>query len=520
LKPFDAKGEFNPVAEGSGLRRVAVRSAGVTILGQGTSFVVQLVSTMVLARLLTPSDFGVVTMVTTFSLVVQSFGLNGFTEFIMQYGELNHALTSNLFWMETGIGLLLSLVFAAAAPFLELFYHNPTVAQVTLGLSPAIFIGCLAWIHLGLLQRAMLFRTRVIIMLFAQVAQVTASIALAIAGWHFWALIGGTIVQTIVMSSGAWLACRWVPSLPGRVDATGAGLKFALSVYSRYAFNYATRNIDNLLVGWKYGAQTMGFYKKAYDMFVMAECQLIAPIGAVAVSSLSRVSQDRKQFHHYFLSAVSVLAFIGMGVGADIALIGGDTIRILLGPGWERAGQIFSLFGPGIGVMMLYSTQGWIHLSIGRPDRWFRWGLIEFACTASLFVFALHWGPSGIALAWTASYFLLMFPGFWYAGRPIGLTVGRVFSVIWKFLAVSALAGYATALIIRAVPALATPNALLIVALRMVSTTVIFAALYLIGVILIHQSLDPLKETIRLLSDLRPGSQAEQYPVHETTSSS
>ena len=210
-----------------------------------------------------------------------------------------------------------------------------------------------------------------------------------------------------------------------------------MNVYSHFAFSYSTRNTDNLLVGWRYGAQSLGFYKKAYDLFVLPETQLLAPLSAVVVSTLSRVSGNREQFQRYFLRAISVLALVGMGIGADFALVGKDLIRFLLGPGWEEAGRIFALFGPGIGVMLLYNTHGWIHLSIGRPERWFRWGLMEFVCTASLFLLALRWGPSGIALAWTTSYFLLMFPGFWYAGKPIGLGIGPVFAVIWKFFAAS-----------------------------------------------------------------------------------
>ncbi len=209
-------------------------------------------------------------------------------------------------------------------------------------------------------------------------------------------------------------------------------------VYAHFAFSYLTRNTDNLLVGWRYGAQSLGFYKKAYDLFVLPETQLLSPVSAVVVSTLSRVVGDREQFKRYFLRAISVLALVGMGIGADFALVGKDIIRFLLGPGWEAAGRIFALFGPGIGVMLLYNTHGWIHLSIGRPERWFRWGLMEFVCTASLFLLTLRWGPSGIALAWTISFFILMFPGFWYAGKPIGMGMGPVFGVIWKFFAASA----------------------------------------------------------------------------------
>ena len=210
------------------------------------------------------------------------------------------------------------------------------------------------------------------------------SIVLAMAGWHYWALVWGIVTQTAVAAVGAWLVCRWIPSWPGRASGTGSGLKFAMNVYSHFAFSYLTRNTDNLLVGWRFGARALGFYKKAYDLFVLPETQLLSPMSAVVVSTLSRVSRDREQFQRYFLRAISVLALVGMGIGADFALVGKDLIRFLLGPGWEEAGRIFTLFGPGIGVMLLYNTHGWIHLSIGRPERWFRWGLMEFVCTASL----------------------------------------------------------------------------------------------------------------------------------------
>jgi polysaccharide transporter, PST family len=514
LIPFQLDGTFHPIASGEGLRRSAVRGAGMAIAGQASNFVVQIGSVVVLARLLTPADFGIVTMVTTFSLLFRSFGMNGFTELIMQREDLTHSLASNLFWIELGLGTILTLAFASSGPLLTLFYHNSAVSRVAVGMSLTVGIGCLGWIHLGLLQRAMQFRTTAIINFAGQLALVIVSIVMAMAGWHYWALVWGIVAQTVVVAAGAWLMCRWIPSRPGRVAGTGAGLKFAMSVYSHFAFSYSTRNTDNLLVGWRYGAQSLGFYKKAYDLFVLPETQLLAPLSAVVVSTLSRVNGNREQFQRYFLRAIAVLALVGMGVGADFALVGKDLIRFLLGPGWDEAGRIFALFGPGIGVMLLYNTHGWVHLSIGRPERWFRWGLMEFVCTASLFVLALHWGPSGIALAWTVSFFLLMFPGFWYAGKPIGLGIGLVFAVIWKFFAASVVAGLGTALITRVMPHFATASGASSAFVRMVSVSFVFFALYFGAVIALHQGLKPLSETVSLLRDLLPESVIRRtFPV-------
>ena len=443
-------------------------------------------------------------MVTTFSLLLRSFGLNGFTELIMQREEITDSLASNLFWINLGIGAILTLAFASSGQLLAHLFHNSAVVRVTQAMSLTIVIACSGYIHTGLLQRAMHFRTTAIINFVGQVFQFVVSIVLATAGWHYWALVWGSVAQTATLTVGAWLACRWIPNPPGRVSGTGPGFKFAMNVYSHYAFWYMTRNTDNFLVGWRFGAQALGFYKKAYDLFVLPQTQLMSPMNAVVVSTLSRVSRDREQFQRYLLRAISVLAFLGMGIGADFALEGSDIIRFLLGPGWEEAGRIFTLFGPGIGVMLVYYTHGWIHLSIGCPERWFRWGMIEFACTASLFLLALRWGPSGIALAWTVSYFLLMFPGFWYAGQPIGLGIGPIFAVIWKFFAASVGAGLGTALIVRATPFLPTAFGTAGALGRIVSVSLVFFALYFAGIIGLHQGIRPLSEIVGLIRDLLP----------------
>lgn len=443
-------------------------------------------------------------MVTTFSLLLRSFGLAGLTEFIMQREELTDSLASNLFWINVSVGAVLTLAFASSAPLLALFYHNRAVVQVTWGMSLTIGIGCLGYVHTGLLQRAMHFRTTAIISFAGQVLQYAVSIVLAILGWHQWALVWGSVTQTAALAVGALLFCQWIPSPPRRAPGTASGLKFATNVYAHFAFSYLTRNTDNLLVGWRFGDRALGFYKRAYDLFILPEIQLLSPLSAVVVSTLSRVNRDREQFQRYFLRTISVLALVGMGVGADLALVGGDVIRFLFGPGWEEAGRIFSLFGPGIGVMLLYNTHGWIHLSIGRPERWLRWGLLEFACTASLFLLTLRWGPSGIAFAWTASYFLLMFPGFWYAGNPVGLGIGPMLAVIWKFFAASVVSAAATFLIFRATPYFATMSGASGAFLRMGSVSMVFLGLYLGGVIALHKGLKPLNETAGLIRDFLP----------------
>jgi PST family polysaccharide transporter len=281
-------------------------------------------------------------------------------------------------------------------------------------------------------------------------------------------------------------------------------VKFATNVYSHFSLNYFAGNADNLLVGWRFGAQALGFYKKAFDIFFLPLCQLLSPISAVVVTTLSRLKSERDRYQQYLLAGISVLAFVGMGVGAGFIVVSRDLIRLFLGPGWEETGRIFAFFGPGIGVMLLYHTHGWIHLSIGRPERWFRWGLIEVICTVGLFLIALPWGPKGIALAWTASFFVLLIPSLWYAGRPIGLSITPVLTIIWKFFVASVIAASSTAWLIHMMPQFeAIPGAVGALA-RLVSYSLLFTTLYLGAVVALHRGLEPIRHAAGLLGDLLP----------------
>jgi len=505
LKPFDANGAFGPSADvGTELRRLAVRGAGVTLFSQGVLFAIQMIATVVLARLLTPADFGLVTMVTTFSLLLMNFGLNGFTEAILQREEINHALVSNLFWINVGAGLLIALGFSAAGSLLARFYGEPRVTLVTVGMSVTVFVNSTSVQHLALLKRAMRFSVVSVNDIVARAVSVLVSVVLGLAGWGYWALVAGAVALPLVTSIGAWSFCRWVPSLPRRTPGTASMVRFAMNTYGNFSVNYFARNMDNLLVGWRFNVQSLGFYKKAYDLFALSASQLVSPLTVVAVSALSRLKQDPIRYSRYFLSSLAVVAFVGMGAGGDLTLVGKDVIRLLLGPAWGPAGRIFTFFGPGIGVMLLYGTHGWIHLSIGRADRWFRWGIVEFIVTGLLFLLGLRWGAAGIAMAWSASFWILTIPALWYAGRPICLGIAPVLAVLWKYVLASALAGCASTVIIPRLPSLAGASGSVGAATRILTTSMLFGSMYLGGVILLHRGCAPLYQFAGLLREMAP----------------
>jgi PST family polysaccharide transporter len=494
LKPFDADGAFRFGAPPpDALRRQGIRGAGASLFSSSFALAIQVIATVVLARLLTPTDFGLVTMVTTFSLLLANFGSNGFPAAIVRRKELDHSLASNIFWINVGIALALAVLFAASGSLLARFFGDPRLRLVAAWVSLVIVLNSTWVVHTALLQRAMRFFLISSNELIARAVSVATSVLLAWLGWGYWALVAGTIALPLSMTLGAWSVCRWVPSLPQRAHGTGAMLRFATNVYGRWSVGYCAQNMDNLLVGWRFSALSLGLYKRAYDLFALSAAQLVSPLAMVAASTLGRLEPDSFHFKKYLLNAMTLMAFVGMGLGAVLTIVGTDVIRVLLGPGWEESGRIFSFFGPGIGAMMLYGTHSWIHLSIGTSDRWFRWGIVEFTVTVLLFLLALPWGPVGIAAAWTASFWILTIPAFWYAGRPIGLAIRPIIAAVWKFPLASLLAGVTAAFVgQRFLLLISTAGGASGALIRIVTISCLFTVLYLGGVILLHKGLAPL----------------------------
>jgi O-antigen/teichoic acid export membrane protein/glycosyltransferase involved in cell wall biosynthesis len=499
LKPFDETGAFRPAGDHHDIRRLTIRGAGVTVFSSALGLVIQIVATVGLARLLTPQDFGLVALATTFSLLLMNVGLNGFTEAILQREEIDQYSVSNLFWINTGVGFLLAAVFAGMGSILAGFYHNQLLTPVTWGMSLTILFTSVSVQHLALLRRAMRFSAVAANDIVSRVVSLAVTFFLAWMGWGYWALVVGAVTQALSQSVGAWGICRWVPSLPRRADGTGAMLRFAIDVYARFSLNYISRNTDNLLVGWRFGTTSLGFYKKAYDLFALTAGQLSSPLTNVVVSALSRFDPRSSEFEQFLCRGISAMAFLGMGVAGVFTVLGPELIRVLLGPGWEESGRVFSFFAPGIGAMVVYYGHGWIHLSIGRADRWLRWGVVEVTVTCLLFLLGLPWGTVGIAAAWTLSFWILTIPAFRYAGRPVGLGVKPILAAVWRYLAASALAGCGCAEIKHILTSPVEGPGLV---LRIVAVSVAFAVFYIAGLILFHRSPKPVYQMAALLREM------------------
>lgn len=418
-----------------GLKAKAIRGAGINVAAQFLGFVCHTVGVIVLARLLTPKDFGLVAMVTAFSQWIMNFGVNGFTEYIIQKQHISKQEVNSIFWSHFFLATFLAIGFTYFGLFLVDFYAEPTLSGIAAAMATSFILYALFTCHFALLKREMKFASIAIVQLVAVILSIVLAIAFAIGGKGYWAVVTRQLTIPAVTMIAAWILCPWRPHRPRELSNALPGLKYAFHVYCNFSIGYLMRSSDKVLLGKFHGAELLGNYDRAYHLSSMPASQLLTPLHSVALATLSRLRYDKERFSVYYTKAVSMVAFLGTIVAVILTLSAQDLIPLLLGPEWAEAGRVVMAFGPGIAATLVYGTHSWLHLSLGTPNRWLRWNLFAATLTITAFIIAAPFGAVAMAIAFSACAYLLVIPGLWYAGRPIQLSVATLLRSFWAYFA-------------------------------------------------------------------------------------
>lgn len=415
--------DMDSAQETVALLRKTVRGALAKLGGQTGGAILQAVTAVVLARLLVASDFGLVAMVSSFSLLAMNFGLNGFTEYIVQREVLDLREVSSIFWLHLVIAGVLAVVFVTGTPAIVWFYGEPRLKAVTSVLAMGIILQAASTHHLALLKREMRFSRIAAWQVGSFAVASGVAIVLASVGLGYWALVVRQILAVAIMTAFAWLACPWRPEWPPLLGKGLPALRYAMAVYGGFSLSYLSRSIDKVLLGYFQGADTLGHYERAYQLFALPAGQVLAPLHEVSLASLSRFGRKRVEFRRYYLRALSLVSGVAGGAGLVLFLGANDLVLVLLGNSWSETGRIAAAFAPGIAAMLAYETNSWLHLSLGAPTRWLRWATISLAVTGIVFFASAHFGAIWVAIAYSGLQYVLCLPALWFAGRPAEIRV-------------------------------------------------------------------------------------------------
>jgi PST family polysaccharide transporter len=410
-QPGDVDDVVVVAGAGDDLKRKTVKGGVAKLGGQAANFVLRLAYLMIMARLLTPEQFGLVAMVTVVTGFYDLFTSAGLSSATVQRANVSNTQVSTLFWINILIGVVLSGLCLATAPALVAFYHEPRLLWVTAAMALGFLINAAGVQHIAILQRDVRYVTLAAMEVTAQALSLATGITLAVAGAGYWAIVASTLAIPTTMTALAWAITRWVPKRPRRDPEIWSMLRFGGTVTIQSVVAYGAQNVDKVLVGRYLGANTLGLYGRAYTLVNMPSTNLSGAVGWVAFSALSRLQEEPARLRNYFLKGYTVLVTVIVPVLLFGAVFADDVVRVALGPQWDGLGHILRLLVPAALVTVLTGPPTyWLLHALGFVGR----SLCITLAFSAVFVVAcfvgVSHGAAGLALACSIALLVWLVP--------------------------------------------------------------------------------------------------------------
>jgi polysaccharide transporter, PST family len=483
---------FDDSGRGNDLHRRSLRGGAVTMISQGGNITMQVISTMVLARILLPEDFGLVAMVsaiTGYVLVIVDLGTR---DAVAQHSRLSSGEASALYWITAATGLAFALITVFCAPLIASFYDAPKLKAITMAMSVPIMLSGLYYQQYALMRRALMFRKLAFIDISGSAIGTALAILLAHLGYGYWALVWKPAITAFVTAFGVWVTCGWWPGRPVFTQGVRVMIRFGLNVTGFTIADTISRAMDRVALGYNYGPRELGFYQNALNVYDNA-ANVSAALQNVSSATLSKLRDDIDALRRAWSTALSSLAFFAAPAFAVLAVVGQDLVVLLLGPKWKTAGTILSVLalrGPGHVVAI---TNSWLHVAAGRPDRWRRWGVLNCGFTIIALLCGLRYGAIGVAASYAVLVYIIMVPSILYAGQPLGIRTKDVLVTVGpQVVCALATAAFGFALRQTLFESVSVP-------LRLILLSIICSAFYLAVIVLGFRMTKPLAVAASLL---------------------
>jgi len=401
----------------------AVRGGLAKVVAQAANLFLRLGTLMILARLLDPTDFGLVAMVTVLTGLLNLFRDFGLSTAAVQRTNITEEQISTLFWINVLIGIGLTCLTAASAPLIVAFYGEPRLFWVTIALASAFLLNAVGIQHSAMLQRRMRFvvlATLDIVSLFVSVA---IGIGMATRGFGYWALVGMTLAHPFAYSTLVWISAFWIPGRPSKAAGIGSVIRFGGTLTLNGVIVYTAYNLEKVLLGRSWGADALGIYGRGYQLANIPVEGLNSAVGQVAMSALSRIKEDPDRLRSYFLKGYSLVVSITVPITISCALFANDLVLVLLGPRWLEVSPVFRLLAPTILVFAMINPTFWLLVPLGLVGRSLKIALVLAPLVIVGYVLGLPYGPVGVALGYSVVMMLWVVPHLAWCvhGTPISL---------------------------------------------------------------------------------------------------
>ncbi|MCK4524844.1 MAG: MOP flippase family protein [Candidatus Andersenbacteria bacterium] len=394
------------------LKTKTIQGVGWSGMSQAIRLLLHFIVIAILARLLTPKDFGLLAMTVVFTGFVMTFCDFGITAALIQHKKLTEEHLSSSFWINVLTGFVLTLLLIIVAPLIANFYNESRLTLIISVLSLTFFIYSFSVVQTALFTKELDFKSLAVVEISAVLISGIIAIILAFSGFGVWSLVWQQLISIFVKVIFLWKLSDWKPKFLFKWQRFKELLWFGLNLTGFSFVNYFKRNFDDLLIGKFFGPISLGFYNLAYQLLLFPLSNISQVIGRVMFPSLSIIQSDKDKMRYSYLKATRYIAVITFPLMVWFLVVAPQFIRVVFGSQWERSiflVQIFALVGL---MQSIGTTVGWIYQSQGRTDIMFRWGIFTSIVTAAAFILGLRWNIEGVAIACAITGLFLTYPNF------------------------------------------------------------------------------------------------------------
>jgi O-antigen/teichoic acid export membrane protein len=403
---------------------------------------IQLVSMVIIVRLLKPEDLGLMSMAMVVIGFMTVFRDLGTSAAVIQKKDPSPQLLSSLFWTNVFFAGLLIIGIWFTAPLIAGFYNEPALAGLLRWMAWIFILQASGTIHQAVLEKNLHFGRLATIEIMASVLSSSIGIMAAFMGCRVWSLVYQSLTFAALNMLLLWLTSKWVPRFQWGWAQLKEVKSYSLNLSGFNLVNFISRNADYFLIGKFLGAQPLGYYTLAYRIMLYPVENISTVIGRVMFPVYSKVQDDQARLHRAVIKVCQTIAFATFPVMLGFWAVCPQFVHLVWGPAWDPVITLLRILVP-IGMLQsIGSTVGVLYQASGRTDILMKWGVGASGVTILSFIIGLHWGIIGVAAAYSIASLLLFYPGLSIPFhlirlpmRQFGLAMWRVFlsaSLMWS----------------------------------------------------------------------------------------
>jgi len=403
--------------------------------------VLTLISVVIFARILSPDDFGIYSILIIFVTFLTMFKDMGTTSVLIHISKPSQLLLSSVFYLNLFIGFIFFLVLSVSSFFISIYFEIPELEKMLQIISLSFIIGSFSIVHKALFQKNMEFKYISIIETSSVFLGIFIGISLAFYGIGVYSLIVQSLVTVFVDTFLMFLFSSWSPSREFSFTEIKKIWKYTANLSAFQFMNYFSTNADNFLIGKYLSSSALGVYSLAYKIMLYPLQNISRTLMRVLFPAFSTIKDDNQKFKKAYLRVIFFISLVSFPLMAGLISTADLFVDVLFGDKWSGLAILLIILAPSGMLNSIYTTMGVLYTAKGNTDIQFKLGAIESILTIMGFIIGLSYGVNGVAFAYLIVNTIMLYPILKISWSQIELSVREGILVILPVFIISILMG-------------------------------------------------------------------------------